>query len=336
MLRAKIQQQYFSKIIKARATILLLINALSIVLLYVFIPPFRNITQALYMLKYTGTIGLCALGESFVILAGGGGIDLSIGSILSLSGVMLYFLGKLMPLWFAVLLCIAFGGMLGSVNGVLITRLRLPPFIVTLGTMFLYSGISLGITKGVAYSGFPQSFGVLGNGVIGLVPIQTIVFLLIFAILYCVQLKTPFGIWVMAVGSNEHSARLLGVRPEHVRLAVYIVSGVLAALSGVIMVSWLLTARPDAGAGYELRALAAVVLGGVDLFGGAGSLFAVFLAVILITLFQTGLQLININPVWQLGGLGVLLIVVAMSSVRLSAFKKGGRVWKYFLLGKAG
>ena len=330
------QQQTLRRIVKARATVLLLINITTVVLLYVFIPPFRNITHALYMLKYTGTIGLCALGESFVILAGGGGIDLSIGSILSLSGVMLYFLGKLMPLWFASLLCIVFGGILGGVNGVLITRLRLPPFIVTLGTMFLYSGVALGITKGVAYSGFPQSFGIVGNGVIGLVPIQTIIFVLIFGILYFIQLKTPFGIWVMAVGSNEHSARLLGVRPERVRLTVYVVSGVLAALSGIIMVSWLLTARPDAGAGYELRAIAAAVLGGVDLFGGAGSLLAVFLAVVFITLFQTGLQLININPVWQLGGLGVLLIVVAMSSMRLSASERGGRIWRFFLLGKAG
>lgn len=314
--------------IETRAAYLLVLNVAIVVLLYIFVSPFRNVTHSLYMLKYAGTIGLCALGESLVILAGGGGIDLSVGAILSLSGVILYFLSRVLPLWLASLVCLTFGGVMGSFNGILITHLQLPPFIATLGTMFLYSGISLGISKGIAYSGFPQSFGILGNGVIGLVPIQTIIFVLVFVIFYFLQRKTPLGIWIMAVGSNEQAARLLGVRPERVRLTVYIVSGVLAALSGIIMVSWLLTARPDAGAGYELRAIAAAVLGGIDLHGGAGSIFAVFLAVVFITLFQTGLQLVNINPVWQLGALGILLVVVAM--------RKGGRPWRYFLLGKAG
>ncbi|MEM1589247.1 MAG: ABC transporter permease [Candidatus Bathyarchaeia archaeon] len=311
------------------------ISFVSLIFLLI-IPEFRNIKTTLFMLKYTGTIGLCALGQTFIMLAGGGGIDLSTGSVLSLSGVLLYFFSRQLNVWVSGVCCLIIGGILGAINGVLVTYAGIPPFIATLGTMFLFSGVALGLTRGTAYAGFPQEFGVLGNGLIlGYIPVQLLIFLLIFLILFLVQRATRIGTYIMAVGSNEAAAYLLGLSPRKIRLILYIMNGFLSSLSGIIMASWLLTARPDAGLGYELRAIAAVVLGGIDLKGGAGSLAATFLAVIFIVLVHIGLQLLNVNPVWQMGVIGCLLVIVA---VLKNITQKGERraLWKYFLQARAG
>lgn len=315
----------------------LFIATLFIVLVFLFtIPAFRNIKTTLFMLKYTGTIGLCALGQTFIMLAGGGGIDLSTGSILSLSGVLLYFFSRQLNVWVSAILCLVVGGILGGINGLLVTLARIPPFIATLGTMFLFSGVALGLTRGTAYAGFPQEFGVLGNGLIlGYIPVQLLIFLLIFMMLFLMQRTTRIGTYIMAVGSNEEAAYLLGLSPEKIRLILYIMNGFLSSLSGIIMVSWLLTSRPDAGLGYELRAIAAVVLGGIDLRGGAGSLAGTFLAVLFIVLVHIGLQLVNVNPVWQMGVIGCLLVIVAiLKNITQKSERRG--LWRYFLQVRAG
>lgn len=286
-----------------------------IMTIFGFISPYFLVpSNFLYMFKYAGILGLLGFAETFVILAGGGGIDLSVGSMLSLSGVLLYFMNTKMNVWLASALTLPIGMTLGAVNGLLCAVAGIPPFIGTLATMFAYAGVSLGITKGIALSGFPREFAILGEGLLVNIPIQFLFLIAAFIPLGFMLRQTAFGRHIIAVGDNEQAARLLGISPKRIRFSLYVLSGALAALGAILMDSWLLTARPDAGAGYELRAIAIAVLGGTDIFGGSGTLSGTFLATITVVMIQMGLQQLNVNPVWQLGIIGGLLISVAVLS----------------------
>lgn len=281
----------------------------------------------LYMFKYAGILGLLGFAETFVILAGGGGIDLSVGSMLSLSGVLLYLMNTKMNVWLASALTLPVGMLLGAVNGLLCPIAGMPPFIGTLATMFAYAGISLGISGGVALSGFPKSFAVLGEGLVGGIPVQFLFLIGAFIPLGFLLRQTSFGRHIVAVGDNEQAALLLGISPKRTRFLLYVLSGALAALGAILMDSWLLTARPDAGSGYELRAIAVAVLGGTDIFGGSGTLSGTLIATIVVVMIQMGLQQLNVNPVWQLGIIGGLLVAVAVLNRVLAT----GKFYKLFL-----
>lgn len=273
-------------------------------------PSFLQGGNFLYIFKYAGILGLLGFAEALVMLAGNGGIDLSVGSMLSLVAVVHFYLAGLVNVWFAALLVLPLGMVLGSINGFLTTGMRMPPFMATLATLYAYSGIALGITGGVPLSGFPQGFSLLGQGDVFRIPIQFLVLLGAFVPLAFVLRRTDVGRHIYAIGDNENAASLLGISPRRIRFGLYVVNGFISALCAVMMNSWLLTARPDAGSGYELRAIAIAVLGGVDIFGGSGRLSGVLLATIAIVLIEGGMQQLNISPVWQLGVVGFLLVVV--------------------------
>jgi len=300
------------RIIESRLPYLVAFIAIIIAIFSSISPYFAVPSNFLYMFKYAGILGLLGFAETFVILAGGGGIDLSVGSMLSLAGVLLYFMSTKMNVWLASALTLPIGMTLGAVNGLLCAVAGIPPFIGTLATMFAYAGISLGITKGVALSGFPKEFAILGEGLLGNIPIQFLFLIAVFIPLGFMLRQTAFGRHIIAVGDNEQAAQLLGISPKRIRFSLYVLSGALAALGAILMDSWLLTARPDAGAGYELKAIAVAVLGGTDISGGSGTLSGTLLATIIVVMLQMGLQQLNINPVWQLGIIGVLLVGVAL------------------------
>ncbi len=311
-LRSRTVMPSLGRIFESRLLYLTMFIGVIITIFSIKSPYFIVPANFLYMFKYTGIIGILGLGETLIILAGGGGIDLSVGSMLSLSGVLLYFLSTMVNVWLAVVLTVPLGLFLGAINGVLCTFVGIPPFLATLATMFAYSGISLGITRGVALSGFPKQFGVLGEGLIFGVPVQFLVLLFVFIPAGIMLRLTSFGKHIIAVGNSEHTALLVGISPKRVRFVLYVISGGLAALGGILMDSWLLTARPDAGLGYELRAIAVAILGGTHIHGGSGTLTGTLLATIAITMIQMGLQLVNVNAVWQLGIIGLLLVFVAV------------------------
>jgi ribose/xylose/arabinose/galactoside ABC-type transport system permease subunit len=245
-----------------------------------------------------------------VILTGGGGIDLSVGGIVSLSGLSIAFLMKQgMPAFVAGTAGILFGGILGGINGLIITRLRLLPLIVTLGTYYAYNGLALALTGGSPVTGLPSSFGILGQGAVFAIPLHTLVFVMpIFVVLMFILTQTPLGRWIYATGNNEKASRLVGLPVNAIRLGVYINSGVLAALAGLVADSWLLSARPNIGENLELLSLTATLLGGTSIFGGSGGLAGSLVAVLFFTSLQVGLQMLDINNIWQLGIVGLLLI----------------------------
>jgi ribose/xylose/arabinose/galactoside ABC-type transport system permease subunit len=263
------------------------------------------------ILQFSCVIGLLGLGESLVILGGGGGIDLSVGAILSLVAVGIGFLVKAgLPLWEALTMGMALGTGLGALNGVLVALVGIPPLVASLATLYAYGGLAVALTQGRPIVGFPESFGALAQSSVAGVPLQVLVFLLpAYALGFFVLRYTPFGRHIYLVGNSDIVARLVGVKVGFIRGILYAISGLLASSGAIIMDSWLLTARPDAGAGMELMAITVAVLGGFDIFGGEGSVVGTLMATIVIVTLQNGLQLANINPVWQLGIVGLLLIL---------------------------
>jgi ribose transport system permease protein len=273
-------------------------------------PGFFSWANFTSILQFSTLLALVTVGQTFVILSGGGGIDLSVGGIVSLSGLAIAFLLKQgAPALVAGGVGILLGGVLGSINGLIITQLRLLPLIVTLGTFYAYNGLALALTGGAPITGLPASFGILGQSSILAIPLHTLVFVLpVFVVMIFILNQTPLGRWIYAIGSNERASRLVGLPVNAIRLGVYSFSGMLAALAGLVADSWLLSARPNIGDNLELLSLTATLLGGTSIFGGSGGLAGSLVAVLFFTSLQVGLQMLNINNIWQLGVVGLFLI----------------------------
>lgn len=295
---------------KIRFSGLIVLWLMALAIFAVRAPAFFSLANFTSVLQFSTLLALVTLGQTFVILSGGGGIDLSVGGIVSLAGLVIASLLKAgMPGFAAGLAGVMFGGVLGSINGLIITRLRLLPLIVTLGTYYAYNGLALALTGGAPISGLPASFGLLGQNEILTIPLHTLVLVApIFLLLLFTLNQTPLGRWIYAAGSNERAARLVGLPVDRIRLGVYVLSGVLAALAGLVADSWLLSARPNIGDNLELLSLTAALLGGTSIFGGSGGISGSLVAVLFLTSLQAGLQMLNINNIWQLGLVGIFLI----------------------------
>jgi ribose transport system permease protein len=273
-------------------------------------PAFFTLANLTSVLQFSTLLALVTLGQTLVILTGGGGIDLSVGGMVGLSGLSIAFLIKQgVPGLIAGVTGLLTGGILGTINGLIITRLKLLPLIVTLGTYYAYNGLALALTGGAPITGLPSDFGSLGQSAFLGIPLHTLMLVLpIFVVMNFILTQTPLGRWVYAIGSNEKASRLVGLPVNAIRMGVYILSGILAALAGLVADSWLLSARPNIGDNLELLSLTATLLGGTSIVGGLGSLTGSLTAVLFFTSLQIGLQMLNINSIWQLGVVGLILI----------------------------
>ncbi|HEY0791125.1 MAG TPA: ABC transporter permease [Chthoniobacterales bacterium] len=289
------------------------LGVLWLVMLAVFAlraPAFFSAGNVSSILQFSTLLALVTFGQTLVIVAGGGGIDLSVGGMVSLSGLLTAgLLAKGAAPLPAALAGVLLGVVLGLLNGLLITRLRLLPLMVTLGSFYAYNGLALALTGGAPVSGLPPSFGFLGQGMVIGVPVHTVLLVVpSFCLLSFGLNQTPLGRWIYATGGNERSARLLGVPVDAIRMGVYAASGLLSGLAGVMADSWLLSARPNIGENLELLSLTAALLGGARISGGAGGMTGSLSAVLFFTSLQAGLQMLNVNAIWQLGAVGALLI----------------------------
>lgn len=291
-------------------------------------PYFFNIDNLLGMTRFGAVLALVSLGEILVIIVGGGGIDLSVGSMVSLSGVLFGLMVKAgVPVWPAAVACVIIGGLLGGVNGLIVAKWGMVPLIGTLGTMYTFGALALVLTNGNPISGFPSQFGFLGQGMILKVPVQVLLVVVpIFIIVNYMVTRTRYGRDVYLVGVNEQAARFAGISVVRTRFILYTLSGVLAGFGAVIMASWLMTARADVGNGLEMQAITVAMLGGTNIAGGAGTLVGGILALLIVTMIASGLELANINTIWQLGILGfVLLGAVALNqAITLRELKRKG------------
>ena len=289
---------------------------------------FLTVPNLIAMTKHVAVNAVIALGLLLVVLKGG--IDLSVGSIAGLSGVVA---GELLeglnlgfadvvaypPVWGVIVLCVAVGMLVGLVNGVVITRFNVAPFIATFGMLYVARGIALLISGGSTYPNLEgesqlgnTGFGILGNGRPLGVPTAIWIAVLLAVAVTLVLTRTPFGRWLYAAGGNERAAELSGVPIERVKTAVYVISGACAALAGLIIASELTSATPLAGEMYELNAISAVILGGAALSGGRGTVRGTLLGAFAIGALSYGLVLVGVPTFWQITVKGAVLILAVM------------------------
>lgn len=281
------------------------------------------LTQAnlLNVLRQNSMLGLVALGMTFVILTGG--IDLSVGSLLAVAGVIAANLAG-RGVIVAALAAILFTTLLGFINGLVISRARIQPFIVTLGMMIAARGLALAYTgeESVRVDRLSEGFTWLGRGLIGPIPVPVLILVLAFIAGWVILGHTRFGRHVFSIGDNEEAARLMGLNVGRVTLGVYALSGALSGLAGVILASRLGAGQPVAGMGWELDAIAAVVVGGTLLTGGQGGVGATFVGVLLLGVIFNLFNLEgSISPWWQLVLRGAILLLVVIAQNRLNSRK---------------
>jgi ribose transport system permease protein len=260
-------------------------------------------------------VAIAALGSAMVIMTRG--IDLSVGANMALTGLVTAdALSHGMPAAIAILLGLLVGLLVGLINGFLITGLGLQPFIATLGMLSVVRGAGEARSQGFTLYP-PNSFTVYGQGTILGIPNPAIVMLVLAIVLWIFLNNTPLGRHIYAVGGNEAASRLLGIKTNQVKVFVYAVAGVLGAIAGILLMSFLGSAAPSAATGYELFAIAAAVIGGVSLFGGEGSLIGVILGAALIQEIRNGLVLLNVPGYWTDLVVGlVILLAMALDQAR--------------------
>ncbi len=299
------------------------LNILSVLILVgivisIFSPYFLTTNNLMGVFRSFSLVGIMSIGMMLVIITGG--IDLSVGSVMGLSSLMtaLAFQHGLGPLP-AVLSGLCAGLMVGAFNGFLITWIQLPPFIATLGTLSIGRGLMYIITKGVPLTpDVPDSFTFIGQGYFGFVPVPVVIMPLLTVCFSILMRRTRFGRHVYATGGNEVAARLSGVRTHRVKFTVYALSGLIAALAGVVSFSRFVSAEPASGFGAELDVIAAAAIGGASLSGGVGSVEGAIIGAALAGIITNGVVLLNIDTYAQQAITGcVILIAVSIDIWRV-------------------
>jgi rhamnose transport system permease protein len=271
---------------------------------------FLTVDNLLNATRFTTEIGLVALGMTLVMITGG--IDLSVGAIIALTAVVIGMLIQAgLGAWPGAFLGLGLGVLLGALNGLVITRVGLPPIITTLATLAIYRGVAYGISGARAFP-IPESLSVLGQGYLGLLPVQLPLFLLVAAGVWVLLARTTFGRTLYALGVNETAARFAGLHVDRVKLAAYALSGLLSAAAAVIFIARVSSAKANAGEGYELDAITIVVLGGGSVAGGRGGVIGTLLGLAIIGVTRNGLTQAYVPPEVQailIGGVLVIAVV---------------------------
>lgn len=290
---------------------------LALIILMVFVsilnPTFLQANNLMNLMRQLIINGFIALGMTFVILTGG--IDLSVGSTLALTSAI--FAGLLqngMNTGLAILVAVGLGLILGLINGILITKGKLAPFIVTLATMTIFRGLTLVYTDGRPIAGPKDNFAFkfLGKGQIFGIPFQVILFILAFLCLWIILNKTFLGRKIYAVGGNEKASYISGINIDKVKIWVYVISSLMAVLSGLVLTSRLNSAQPTAGAAYEMDAIAAVVLGGTSMTGGSGSLTGTLIGILILGVLNNGLNLLGVSSFYQQIVKGIVILIAVL------------------------
>ena len=310
----------------------MLITFGTVIVLFIFFsitaPYFFTLRSILSLALQTSAVTIMGIGVTFTIITGG--IDLSIGSVIALSGtiaVMVAIAG--VPIWLSMLVGLLVGVVCGLLNGLMVTKLKLPPFVATLGMMMVARGVALTITNANAWPA-PEAFGDLGNNAIfgtgpefpG-IPIPVLIMIAVALIFAFLLSKTRIGRYTYAVGSNEESARLSGIKIGQVKTIAYIISGLLAGLVGIILSSRMITSQPNSAVGYELNAIAAAVIGGTSLMGGVGTVLGTVIGSFIIGILTVGLTMAGANYFMQQIVIGLVLVgAVTLDQLRGRTFQK--------------
>lgn len=272
---------------------------------------FLRPTNLINVLRQASINGIVSVGMTMVILTGG--IDLSVGSVLALSAVICAdMLKKDLPVPLAVAMALGIGAALGMINGLIITRGRIPPFIATLGMLTVARGLTLMYTQGQPITGLPSAFRFIGAGSLGPIPMPIVLFALTFILGFVILTRTRLGEYIYVLGDNPQAARLAGVPTDRITVLVYAIAGLCAALAGLVLIARLDSAQPIIGQGYEFNAIAAVVVGGTSFAGGEGGLGGTLLGALLIETLDNGLNLLNVSALWEQVVKGVVIALALL------------------------
>ena len=287
----------------------LFVLLLMLVVFSVIAPGFFSTRNLYYLLQQASVVGLLAVGETFVIVSKG--IDLSVGTTVGLSCIMsaLFITEFHMPLAIAICLAILLGALVGVINGILVAVLGIPAFIATLGTMYVFEAVALLSCGGNNIYSLPEAIKNFSNlNVFEILPSITVITIVLAVVAHILLSKTRFGRYTYAIGSNEEAARFSGVRVKTKLFIIYLMSGFLSGIAGILMLCRLNCGVALAGDGYEMNAIAAVVIGGGSLFGGEGSIPGALVGALIMTVLSNGLQLMGVSTYWQKLLIGIVLV----------------------------
>jgi len=292
-----------------------------IIVLWILSPYFLKISNLLNIAQQTSINAIIAVGMTFVIISAG--IDLSVGSILAFSGVVLAKSIQIgLPLPLAILMGLSMGLLCGWMNGILISYGRLPPFISTLGMMSVARGAALLFTKGRPISGFSGEFRFLASGEIFRIPMPVIIMILVYIVAHFVLTRTKLGRYTYAIGGNEEAAVLSGVNVKLCKTMVYGLCGMLSGLAAILLTARLNSAQPIAGIMYELDAIAATVIGGTSLSGGQGTILGTLIGAFIMGVLRNGLNLLGVSSFIQQIVIGSVIIIAVLVDMALRRPKK--------------
>lgn len=279
-------------------------------------PPFLKPSNIINILRQTSVNGIISIGMTFIIITGG--IDLSVGSLLALSAVVATsFAHPGEYSWFVPLLIgIAVGFTGGAINGIIIAKKRIAPFIVTLGMMTAARGLALVYTNGRPVINLSEAYNKIGGGYLAGIPLPVIIFIIIIIIGVFILHYTRYGRHVYAIGGNELAAKVSGINTVNVKIGVYAFTGALAGLAGIVLSSRVMSGSPATGQGYELDAIAAVVIGGSSLSGGVGTIAGTIVGVLIIGVMNNGLDLMNVSSYWQQIVKGLIIVLAVLLDKR--------------------
>ncbi len=292
-----------------------------ILFFWILTPHFLTVSNLSNIAQQTAINAIIAVGLTFVIITAG--IDLSVGSIMAFSGVVLASVLKIgLPIPIAISVGLLIGVICGSVNGVLIAYGKLPPFIATLGMMSVARGAALMYTNGRPISGFTSEFRFLANGEIFSIPISIIITVLVYIIAHFILTQTRLGRYIYAIGGNAEAARLSGINVRFNKIIVYGIGGLLSALAAVILTARLNSAQPIAGIMYELDAIAATVIGGTSLVGGEGRVTGTLIGALIMGVLRNGLNLLGVSSFLQQTIIGSVIIIAVLVDMTMKRKKK--------------
>lgn len=271
-------------------------------------PVFLSSVNLNNMLRQACFILIPALGMTTVLIAGG--LDLSVGSVLALGGIVAGFsmLNYNLPIWLGVMLGLIAGLIIGLLNGAIIVRFKVPPMIITLGMMYIARGIVLVTTNGVALYPLPDAFQALEQSTLFGIPTVIPFCIVLSAIFHVILTQTTFGRSVYAIGGNRDTAKLSGISVNKITLIVYAICGLMAALSGVVISSRLGSAQPSAGEGYEMNVIASCIIGGTSTFGGRGTILGTLIGALFMSMLTNSMTLMKVNVNYQKLVIGIVLV----------------------------
>lgn len=311
------RESILRRIVRARETGIAIVVLIIIVILSLGTPYFLTGSNIAIVARQISLSATIAIGMTLVIILGG--IDLSVGSVVALVSVIIGYTMVTMglPMLISILIGLLVGTLIGVMNGVLIIKTSVPPIIVTLGMMGLARGAALVITKGSTISGLPEAYLTLGQGYVAGIPIPVIILAVLAVVAHVFLSRTAPGRRIYFIGSNEEAALLSGINVSRMKVIVFSICSTLAALEAVIETARMSTAQPASGAGYELTAIGAVIIGGASIMGGEGTILGTLLGATLLGLITNGLILLGVSAYWQQVFSGAIIILaVALDTWR--------------------